>query len=120
MQEMSERSVLVDTTVTFLARVFSLVIPLWVWLLASFATFASHLAISAVTAHLLQFHVKLWKKGITTYRFIIDQRQKKVENTTFVNKFISQLCCSDCSLVYFRQCQEKPYQLKTKEVSNVY
>ncbi|EYC40488.1 hypothetical protein Y032_0610g624 [Ancylostoma ceylanicum] len=59
------------------AQIFSLVIPLWVWLLASFASFASHLAIGAVTAHLLRFHIKLWKKGITTYRFIIDQRQKK-------------------------------------------
>ncbi|VDL78716.1 unnamed protein product [Nippostrongylus brasiliensis] len=52
-------------------------VPTWAFLSASFISFASHLAITSTTAHLLLFHVKLWKRGITTYRFILDQRQKK-------------------------------------------
>ncbi|KAK6728110.1 hypothetical protein RB195_005640 [Necator americanus] len=58
-------------------QMFPFDVPLWLWLLASFVSFAAHLAIAAVTAHLLQFHIKLWKKGMTTYRFITDQRQRK-------------------------------------------
>ncbi|KJH53335.1 DHHC zinc finger domain protein [Dictyocaulus viviparus] len=52
-------------------------IPMWIFLLTSSISFASHFAITATTAHLLQFHIKLWTKGITTYRFLLDQRQKK-------------------------------------------
>ncbi|KAE9413347.1 hypothetical protein Angca_005351, partial [Angiostrongylus cantonensis] len=50
-------------------------IPMLVFLMTSLTSLASHLAIAVTTAHLLQFHVKLRNKGLTTYRFIMDQRQ---------------------------------------------
>ncbi|VDO20058.1 unnamed protein product [Heligmosomoides polygyrus] len=57
-----------DTMSHRAAHILPFDVPMWVYLLTSFATFSAHLAITATTAHLLQFHAKLceWSRQLTS------------------------------------------------------
>ncbi|KAK6022153.1 hypothetical protein OSTOST_12162, partial [Ostertagia ostertagi] len=68
----------VDTT-NSAEHVLPVEIPAWVFPLASFASFVSHLAIHC---HDRTSAAISWKKGVTTYRFIMDQRKRKSERET--------------------------------------
>ncbi|PAV86858.1 hypothetical protein WR25_13175 [Diploscapter pachys] len=49
----------------------------FLWVSMAFICFASFSCIALSTGHLLYFHMKLWKLNMTTYRFIVDQRNMR-------------------------------------------
>ncbi|KAK0429458.1 hypothetical protein QR680_011389 [Steinernema hermaphroditum] len=60
--------------------------PLTLWMLLAIVVGVCHLIVALLNIHLLYFHYKLWRLGLTTFAFIKKQQEKRKASHTYTSK----------------------------------
>ncbi|TKR92194.1 hypothetical protein L596_006893 [Steinernema carpocapsae] len=60
--------------------------PLTLWTLLAIIVIVCHAVVALLNLHLLYFHYKLWRLGLTTFAFIKKQQEKRKASHTYTSK----------------------------------